>query len=186
MFLDKSIELLIFGKQGSDRLIFLSQGPADLLNTLDHLADLLLLIRDVLLNRLKPSALSLHYLINLFLNGLDEGRVVRFRLVLLLVGQPSQFVDVHLLVVDGHLELLDQLLLLLVLGLVPPNRHLQLLDGGLKLVDILLRHICKLVLIKVLLGDLELVEQVLDLLALLLQALVRGEILCLEITDLLL
>ena len=118
--------------------------------------------------------MSLDYLINLLLNGLDEGRVVRFRLVLLLVGQSGQLVNIHLLVVDGHLELLDQLLLLLVLALVLPDRHLQLLDGGLKLVDILLRHICKLVLIKVLLGDLELVEQVLDLLALFLQALVRG------------
>ena len=130
--------------------------------------------------------MSLDYLINLLLNGLDEGRVVRLRLVLLLVGQPCQLVNVHLLVVDGHLELLDQLLLLLVLALVPPDRHLQLLDGGLKLVDILLRHICKLVLIKVLLGDLELVEQVLDLLALFLQALIRGEVLRLEVTDLLL
>ena len=130
--------------------------------------------------------MSLDYLINLLLNGLDECRVVRLRLVLLLVGQPCQLVNVHLLVVDGHLELLDQLLLLLVLALVPPDRHLQLLDGGLKFVDILLRHICKLVLIKVLLGDLELVEQVLYLLAFLLQALIRGEVLRLEVTDLLL
>ena len=52
LVLDKCTELLILGKQGSNRLIFLSQGPADLLNALDHLADLFLLIRDVLLNRL--------------------------------------------------------------------------------------------------------------------------------------
>ena len=53
-----------------------------------------------------------------------------------------------------------------------PDRPLELLDGGFKLVDIFLRHESQLNLLKILLGDLEVIQQVLHLLALLLQTLV--------------
>ena len=91
--------MLIFSEQCFNSIILLSHSPTDLLDCLDHLSDLLLFIRNMLLYRMQPAGLPLDNLVDLSGYGFDEGIIVGLRLVLLLVSKTSQLIYVHLLLI---------------------------------------------------------------------------------------
>ena len=108
-------DIFVLSHQGTNVFIFLSHNSADLLNSFDHLSHLLLFIQYMLFDRLKPASLSWDYLIGLLRHRLYEALEVWLGLILVFIGQTSQLINVHLLVVDCHFELLDHLWVHLVL-----------------------------------------------------------------------
>lgn len=73
---------------------------------LHDLGYLNLLVIEMLLDGLDPGGLPLHNLIHLVSDSCRELGEVGLCLVLSLVRDPSQLVNAHLLVIDGHFELL--------------------------------------------------------------------------------
>ena len=82
----------------------------------------------MLLDRQQPACLTRDDFIYLIHHSRENRLVVWLCLVLTIVSQPSKLVDVHLLVIDCHLQLRDERSMRMVLVFMPFNCILQLFD----------------------------------------------------------